>query len=134
LEYYFGELAGRKGYKKIFFLGFFIPSLIAFSCFLFFNFWFIFVVLILASFALAMIESTTESYFIDLLRGKEDQRFYPPYNTAIDVGIVFGQVFSALVLLFFDFRYIFLVYGFGMLFLSILSLKMKDVYESRRKS
>ncbi len=132
-EYKFGIIAGKKGYKKIFFIGFLIPALLAFFCFVFFNLWFIVSALIIASIGLAMTESTTESYFFDISKGKEDQRFYSPYNTAIDFGSLLGHAIPAVILIFFDFKYIFLVYSFGMMILALLSLTMKDIIESRRK-
>jgi len=133
-QYYFGKLAGKIGFKKMFFIGFLIPALLAFLCFIFFNFWFIVIALILASFGMAMTESTTESYFFDICKGKEDQRFYSPYNTAIDFGQLTGQLVPALFLLFLPFRFIFLVYAAGLIYLSLLALTIKNVIEDKRKS
>lgn len=134
LTYYFGTIASRKGYKKLFFIGFFIPALISILCFIFFeNIWFVMGGLILASIGLSMTEGTTESYFFDTLKEKEDQRFYSPYNTALDVGGLAGEFIPALILLFLPFKFIFLFFALGMLILSALSLTVKEVIESRRK-
>ena len=134
LEYYFGKLAGKKGYKKIFTVGFLIPAAASLLCFFFFsNIWFIIISLSLASIGLAMTEGTTEAYFFDILNSKEDSRFYSPYNTAIDVGSLFGEFIPALMLLFLPFKSIFLFYGAGMLILGLLALTIKDVFEFKRK-
>lgn len=125
----FAARVGRSGYKKMFFLGFLIPAIISVLCFIFFNIWFMMIALILASVGLAMLEPTTESYFFDLSKGKEDQRFYSPYNTAIDTGSLVGRLLPALVLLFLDIKYVLLVFAVGMALLSFLSLTIRDVIE-----
>jgi MFS family permease len=132
--YYFGSVASKKGYKKLFVIGFFIPALIAFLCFIFFDsIWFVMGIFILSSIGLSMTEGTTESYFFDTLKAKEDQKFYAPYNTALDVGSLGGEFIPALILLFLPFKFIFLFFAAGMFILSIISLTMKEVIESRRK-
>jgi MFS family permease len=134
LEYPFGKLVGKYGYRKFFILGFFIPSLISFLCFfLAFNVYYIIAAVTLASIGLSMTEPTTESYFFDISRGKEDQKYFGPYNTAIDAGLLAGNLFGAVVLLFFQFKYIFLVYGIGMFFLFLISLKTRKIIEKNRK-
>jgi MFS family permease len=133
LEYYFATKAGKIGYKKFFFLGFMIPAIIALLCFLFFNVWFIFVALVLASFGIAMVESTTESYFFDISKGKQDQRFYGPYNTSIDTGSFIGNIIASLVLIFLEFKFIFLIYSVIMLVLSLISLTTKNIIEFKSK-
>jgi len=132
-EYPFSKKAGELGYKKFFFRGYILASLIALACFVIFDIWFIIPALIIASVGLAMLESTTESYFFDVLKGDEDQRFYPPYNTAINTGAFVGQVIPALILLFLDLRYVFLVFFVGCLLLALLSLRTKNIIEKRRK-
>ena len=125
----FAARVGRKGYKWMFFLGFLIPAIVALLCFIFFNIWFMIAALILASIGLAMLEPTTESYFFDVSKGKEDQRFYAPYNTAIDTGSLLGRLLPALFLLFLDIKYVLLIFAVGMAFLSLLSLTIRDVIE-----
>jgi len=133
-QYSFAKLSARIGFKKIFFVGFMIPAVAAILCTIFFHFWFVVIALIIASIGMAMTESTTESYFFDICKGKEDQRFYSPYNTAIDAGALFGELVPALLLFFVPFRFIFLVYGAGLLFLAILATSIKDVVEEKKKN
>ena len=134
LEYYFGKLACKRGYKPLFFIGFLIPGILCFICFLSTNIFFIMSILVMASIGLAMTESTTESYFFDIMKRKQSQRYYAPYNTALDIGGLTGELIAGLVLLFLNMKFIFLIYGIGMLILSIISLKIKRIIESRRKN
>jgi len=134
-QYHFGKLAGKIGFKKIFFIGFLIPAIAALICFIFFNNFIIVIIsLIIASIGLAMTESTTEAYFFDICNGKEDQRFYPPYNTSIDFGYLIGELGPALMLLFLPIKFIFLLYAAGLFCLSILALTIKEVIEEKRSS
>jgi MFS family permease len=134
LEYFFGKKAGKKGYKKLFFIGFLIPAAISLISFFFYsNIYFIMSAIILASFGLAMVESNSESYFFDILKGKQDQRFFSIYNTSAVSGSILGQLIFSLVLLALPFRYVFLVYFVAMLAFAILSLSVKKVIEEKRK-
>ena len=133
-SYFFSKLAGKIGFKKIFKIGFFIPFLASLLCFFVSNIYFIFLILILASIGLSMLEATTEAYFFDTLKGKEDLRFYGPYNTTIDANHFISRIIGGLVLLFFPFKYIFLFFSLPMLGFFILSFKVKNIKESRRKN
>ncbi|MFH0808466.1 MAG: MFS transporter [archaeon] len=132
-QYYFGKLAGKIGFRKMFFVGFLIPTIAAIICFIFFNnFIVVAIALILASIGLAMTESTTEAYFFDICKKEESQRFYPPYNTAIDAGYLAGELLPALMLLFLPIKFIFLLYAAGLLCLTLVSLTIKDIIENHK--
>ncbi|MEK6945385.1 MAG: MFS transporter [Nanoarchaeota archaeon] len=135
LEYPFGKMAGRLGYKKFFFLGFLIPAIMSLLCFIFYqNIFFIMGAITLASVGLAMLEPNTESYFFDIVKGKEHLRFYSAHNTSLEIGHLAGQFIPALVLLLLPLKFVFLVFGIGTLLLSFLALSIKNIKESRRKS
>jgi len=135
LEYPFGKLASKRGYRKLFFMGFLIPAIFSLLCFLFYqNIYFILASITLASIGLAMLEANTEAYFFDITKGKEEQRYYPPYNTSIDAGHMIGRLAGFLVLFLFPFKYIFLVYFGVNIFLAILSLSIKEVIEQKKKN
>ena len=131
-QYYFSKLAGKIGFRKIFKIGFLIPCLFAFLCFLVGNIYLIFLFLILASVGLAMVESTTEAYFFDILKGKQDLRFYGPYNTTIDLNHFIGEILAATILVFLPFKFVFLLYSFFMLALFLISFKVRNIIEGRR--
>ncbi|MFH1451896.1 MAG: MFS transporter [archaeon] len=132
--YFFSNLAGKIGFKKIFKIGFFIVFSAALICFFVSNIYLILLILILASTGISMLESTTEAYFFDTLKGKEDLRFYGPYNTTIDLNHFISRVLGGLVLLFFPFKFIFLLFSISMLGFFFLSSKTKNIKEINRKN
>ena len=132
-EYHFGKLVAKKGFKKLFFLGFLIVGVLSLLCFLIGNIYFILVALVLASVGISMLEPTTEAYFFDIIKKTQRDRYYGPYNTAIDMGYLIGTLIPALILLIFPFKTIFILFAAAMLSFSLLSLRIKDIFESRRK-
>jgi len=139
-EYIFAKLAGKVGFKKMFRTGFFILFLAALSCFLISdislilgikNIYVILGILIIASVGAAMCEPTTEAYFFDLMKAKEELHFYGPYNTNLEVSRLFAYSVPSLLLIFFPFKFIFLFFAAGMLFLFFLSFKLREIIEKR---
>ena len=133
LEYHFGKIAGKKGFKKLFFIGFIILSSICILCFFISNIYLLLSLLVLASVGISMIESTSESYFFDIINEKQRDKYYGVYNTACDVGFLLGTLPAALLLLFFSFKSVFVLFAFFMLFFALISLRIREVYEFRRK-
>ena len=133
-EYTFAKLAGRIGFKKIFKMGFLIPCIFALLCFFVSNIYIILTLLILASVGLAMLEPTTEAYFFDILREKEELRFYGPYNTTISINNLIGRFLPSLLLLFLPFKYVFIVFSAFMFIMFLISFKVKNVVEGKRRN
>jgi len=133
-EYYFGKLASKIGFKKVFSVGYLILAVAAFLSFFISNIYLILLVLILASFGAAMLESTTESYFLDLISKREREKYYSIYNTTIDLNYFVANILVAIMLLFLPFKSIFILFGIAMLCFSLLSSKIKNVVEKRRKN
>lgn len=133
-EYYFSKLACRCGFKKIFKIGYFFISLIALICFFVPNIYVVLLLLVLASVGIAMLEPTTEAYFFDILRGTEEYRYYGPYNTAVDFGSFVGKMLSSILLIFLPFQFIFLLFSVLTFSLFLLSSRVKNIIESKRKS
>jgi MFS family permease len=133
LEYRFAKMAGKYGFRKMFNYGFFIAFVIALSCFFISNIYIILALLILASFGLAMVEPTTEAYFFDITTKEEEQRFYGPYNTTIEVNLLIGQLSSAFLLYFMPFKFIFLLFAIFMFALFLISFKTKKIVEEKKK-
>ncbi len=129
----FAKLAGKIGFKKIFKIGFLIPAVLAIICFFITNVYVVLGILALASVGLAMLESTTEAYFFDITKDKDESRFYGPYNTTIEVNQFIGKILSSCLLLFLPFKFIFLLFGAFMLFFVFVSSRIKEVIEKRRK-
>jgi len=96
------------------------------------NIYFILGILVVAGLGIAMLESTTEAYFFDVISEKERDRFYGLYSTTIELNSFLGSALPAVILLFFPFKTIFLFFGGTMLILSLMSLKIKEVIENKK--
>ena len=132
LEYYFGKLTGKIGFRKIFVLGYSIMSLAAISSFFIPNLYLILIIITLGGIGMAMLESTTESYFFDIVKKNERDKYYGPYNTTIEVNGLVASVAMAGALLILPFKFIFLVVGAMMLILTLISLRIKNIVEVKR--
>jgi len=139
--YLFAKLAGKIGFKKLFKIGFFILFASVLACFFvsgvptifgLSNIYTILGILVLASVGMAMLESTVEAYFFDLMKGKEELHFYGPYNTNLEVSRLIAYAVPSLILIFLPFKFIFLFFAAAMLSLFFLSFKIKEVIEKRR--
>lgn len=138
--YVFAKLAGRVGFKKLFKIGFFILFASVLACFFvggiptlfgLSNVYIILGILVLASVGMAMLESTVEAYFFDLMKGKEELHFYGPYNTNLEVSRLIAYAVPSLILIFLPFKYIFLFFAAIMAAYFILSFTIKEVIEKR---
>jgi len=125
-EYYFSRKVRKYGFKKMFQLGFLIPTIAGVLCFFLTGTYSILIVLVLASFGIAMLEPTTESYFLGMVTTKESGKFYGPFNTNITVNQVASKILPSLLLLILPFSYIFLIYGAFMFVFFLVSFKVKD--------
>jgi len=132
LEYGFSKMAGKKGFRKMFIIGFLTVAILAVSSFFVSNIFVIFGLLIGASFGMAMLEPTTEAYFFDILKGKEEYRYYGPYNTTATLNDFIGKILGALLLIFLPFKFVFLLFGGLMFLMFLVSFKTKGVVEGRR--
>lgn len=128
-EFYFGKVAGKVGFKKLFILGYIIPAIISLICFFITDIFLMMVLLVVASVGLSMLEGTAEAYFFDILKKGESSRFYAPYSTTLDLNLFIGKFLPAIGLLFLDFKYVFLIYSMFMFLLFIMSFFIKDIKE-----
>ena len=131
-EYKFSQLAGKRGFKRMFKIGFLFASIVSLTCFFVGNIYILLGLLVLASFGVAMIEPTTEAYFFDISNSKEATRFYGPYNTSIDLNQFLAKISAATLLIFFPFKYIFLLFSLFMFLMFMLSFKIKNIIEDNR--
>lgn len=133
LEFPFSKITSKIGFKKMFILGFAITGICSLLCFFISNLYVILAVLVLASVGMAMLEPSTEAYFFDLTRDDQEQRFYGPYNTGIDVSQFVGKILASVTLIFFPFKYLFILYASMMGIYVIISLFIKNIIETKRK-
>ncbi len=130
--YKFSEMAGKIGFKKIFKIGFLIPGVLAVACFFIADsYLLVMLLLILASLGFAMLEGTTEAYFFDISKKQDEQRFYGPHNTTIEINNLIGKLLSSFLLIFLPFKFIFLIFALFMFIMVYFSTKVRDLVESR---
>lgn len=130
-EYLFGRMAGKIGYKKIFVVGFSLMAVIGILAFFINNPFIIMGLIVLSSLGVAMTESTTDSYFLDITNKKDELRFYGPYNTAIDLFDSVVKFIPGIILLFLPFSYVFLIFGIIMIYMAFVSSTIKDKIEDK---
>ncbi|MCA9485504.1 MAG: MFS transporter [Nanoarchaeota archaeon] len=133
LEILFSNKAGKHGFKKIFKTAYLLIAAISVLAFFFSNIYVVLSLLVLASVGLAMLEPTTQAYFFDILKGKEQYRYYGPYNTCMDTGGLIAKLSGTALLVFLPFKFIFLLFGGFMFIMFLLSFKARSVNESKRK-
>jgi len=129
--YHFSKLATKIGFRKIFKIGFLIPAVIVLSCFFIPNVYVVLGLLALASVGLSMLEATTEAYFFDITKDKEESRFYGPYNTTSEVNGFVGKIIASTLLIFLPFRFIFILFSILMFTFFILSFKIKNAKDGK---
>lgn len=132
-EYSFGKLAGKIGFRKMFVVGYFIIAVFSLICFFIGNIYFVLAMLVIASFGMAMVESTSEAYFFDITSEKQREKYYGPYSTAVDAGNFVALSLSAIILLVLEFKFLFVFFGVSMIAFGVISIKIKNIIESRRK-
>ncbi|MEK6820017.1 MAG: MFS transporter [Nanoarchaeota archaeon] len=135
LEYPFSKIAGKFGAKKLFALGYFIALIASSMAFVFIEQIYVALgFLVFGSVGLAMLEPTTEAYFFDLLKNKKDEnKFYGPYNTAIETGLIVGKLAPAALLLILPFKFIYILFAIILLGLFLLSFKAVNIIEGKKK-
>ena len=68
----------------------------------------------------------------NLLKSKEDCRFYGPYNTTIEVNHFIGKILASSLLLFLPFKFIFLLFSLFMFLMFLISCKIKNIIKFKR--
>jgi len=131
-EYYFGKLAGKIGFKKMFIMGFSLLGLISIICFFISDIYWLLGFLVLASFCVAMIEPTTEAYFLDMITPSQRDKYYGAYSTSIDVNMFFATMAGAILLLFLPLKFVFVLFGAIMFIFVLISLSIKNIIENKR--
>lgn len=132
-SYHFGKLTCKIGFKKIAFFGYLIIAFFAFASFFAGTPVIVLILLVFASIGGAMVESPSEAYFFDIIKKDQREKFYGIYNTTIDVNNLLASFLGAIILLFLSFKFVFLFFGFVMLCISLISLRLRNVIEARRK-
>jgi len=133
-DYIFARIAGKRGFKKLFFTGFISLGILAISLFFTSNIYIVLGLLILSGVSVSMIEPTIEAYFLDIVKEEERDKYYGIYTTSSQLGSLIGSLTAALLLIFQPFKSLFLLFGIPMILLAFIALKIKDSYEFKKKS
>lgn len=133
LEYPFSKISGEKGARNFFLMAYSMMTGILLLLFFVQNIYWVLGILVFASIPMAMLEPTTEAYFFDIMKRKNDgHKFYGPYSTSLQIGFILGKIVPAIVILFLPFKYIFPIFGLFFLALFFLSMGAKNVIEDGR--
>lgn len=124
-EYIFSKMAKRYGYGKIFMFGFSIAFVFAIASFFASNIFAVLILVMLAGFGIAMLEPTTEAYFLEVANIKDISRFYGPFNTSVDVMQFSGKIISSLVLFILPFKFLFLLFAVFMLIMAVFASRIR---------
>ena len=123
-EYNFSKYPKKYSFKKIFMLGFIIPAILSIICFFIINIYTIMLVLTIASFGLALLEPTTEAYFLTIIKKNETSKFYGPFNTTFTINQFVAKIIPSALLTFLPFKFIFLVFGIFMFLFFLIAAKI----------
>ncbi len=127
IEFEIGKLSEKYGFRIFFISGFFALSILSFIMFLFDNIYLSLILLVVASIPLSFLEPLQDSFFFKHVRRKRDEeKYYPIYSTATDIGSFAGRFFVAGFLLFLPTSYAYLVISVIMAGIGIVCLRIKD--------
>lgn len=127
LEVPAGSLADKIGFKKFFFIGFLIMSLLAVSTFFVSSPIIVLTMIVCGSIGAAFVEPLREAYFFEITAKKNEGRFYPIHRIAIPLGQLLGSIIFSTFLLFSTYHYLFLFIGILMFIFSVISLFIREV-------
>jgi len=66
-------------------------------------------------------------YFFEAVKSKDEAAFYPIYRMALPIGQLFGPILFSTVLLFTNFKFLFLFVGILMLIPAFFAIFLKDI-------
>jgi MFS family permease len=120
------KIADKGNYKKFFVTGFLILALISLGIFFLSSIYWIIAFFIIASIGAAFVEPIAEAYFFKIIHKTDENKYYAPFLTSLDVGGTIGRLIPALVIIFLAFNYMFLFLFFEMLFFVFIALTIKE--------
>jgi predicted MFS family arabinose efflux permease len=123
-EYLAGKQITYHHFRTFFLIGYCLLAFFAILCFLISSLPIILILLVLASIPLSYVEPIQPAYFFSLVKRKDEERYYPVFDTSFDMGSMIGKFLPALILLFLPASFTFLAVGLCMLALAGLSLKV----------
>lgn len=125
-EYRVGKIAKLIGFRNFFFTGFFVFSLISLILFLINDIKISIILVIMASFGMALLEPMRQTYFFSIIKNYEEEKYYPIFATSGELGKFLGKVIIATVLLYLPPRFAFITMTFLMLIFTLISASVKE--------
>ncbi len=125
LEFKAGELSRKYGFRKFFFYGYLLLTLILFLCFLYSDIYFVLFLLFLGSFPMAFIEPLEDSFFFSNVTKKEEEEYYPIFSPSRDIGKLIGKLVVAVTLLFLPLNFAYLSIS---IILGFIALASRNIY------
>lgn len=126
LEYYAGKKSNKIGFKKLFNLGFFGVSILAFLCFIINDIIIKLCLLILASFFMALIEPLRYSFIFSKIKKSDEEEIIPLFSSSLELGSFIGKISIAILLIFLSNKYSYLLISIFMFIFFLISLKIKN--------
>ncbi len=125
LEVPIGKLADVYGFKKYISLGFLLMAVIlAFAYFT--GPIYTIIIIVIATLGAAFIEPLVEAYFFEEVKTKEKQNsLYPIHKTSTEVSHLITPLVYSTILIYFDFKGLFVFISLFMLLFAFLSLRLK---------
>jgi MFS family permease len=126
LEYRIGQLADRHGFRTFFIFGYAVLALAGLLAFLLFEIYSIMIIFVAASIGAACLEATRESYFFRITRQSEEERYYGPYLTHMEVFSTIGKLLGAGLLALLAPKFLFLLLSLQMLLFLALATTLDE--------
>ncbi|MBI2148634.1 MFS transporter [Candidatus Woesearchaeota archaeon] len=125
LEIPIGKLADSHGFRKYIALGFIIIGLVMLLTY-FAKPFYVLILIAAATIGAAFIEPLLEAYFFKNVKTKEDEhKLYPVYKTSAHLSSLIAPLIFSTILIYFNFKGLFLFVAILMLIFSLLALKLK---------
>lgn len=127
LEIPISKLSEKTGYRKLFFLGFLLIGLFGILGVAFKNIYLTLLSFVLTNLGVAFVEPLKEAYFFKISKRSDESKHYPIFKTSSDVGQLTGPLIFSTVLLFTNFKIMFLAASIMMILFGFISLKLKEI-------
>jgi len=125
-EYKVGLLSEKLGLKLFFILGFTGLFIVGLICFFISNILIILLLIIIGSIFAAFIEPLKDTFFFKSIKQKDEEKYFPIYNTSRYLGGFIGKFTVVLILVFLAKQFTYLIIAFFMLIIVLLCLKLKS--------
>ncbi len=126
-DFKIGDLVNKYGFKKFLVLGFLASAATLIIAGFISDVYVLFYLIMFGSFFTIFIEPLQDSYFFSKISRKEDEeKFFPIFSTAAQIGAVIAKIVTATILLFLAEKYTYWAIAFIMAIVGILILFKKE--------